>query len=203
MDDPNQAEVAMRIGSTALALCFSVVAALPLSTPVVGQNAHGCAGSDAVVSLPTPLNKWAQILCTPYGQVITGGDGWIWVEPVRDALVVIPSQTLDGNAKPVGDSGDSKDTKAYFTKIVMTKISGEEFDRAFQTFHADFEPKDGKPAGYRLELTTAAGDGLQLYFFDYVTYGWGIACPYGSCDLASRFVMVNMKSKPQPLGPAI
>jgi hypothetical protein len=187
MDDPNQAEVAMRIGSTALALCFSVVAALPLSTPVVGQNAHGCAGSDAVVSLPTPLNKWAQILCTPYGQVITGGDGWIWVEPVRDALVVIPSQTLDGNAKPVGDSGDSKDTKAYFTKI----------------FHADFEPKDGKPAGYRLELTTAAGDGLQLYFFDYVTYGWGIACPYGSCDLSSRFVMVNMKSKPQPLGPAI
>jgi hypothetical protein len=47
----------------------------------------------------------------------------------------------------------AKPPKVYFTKIVMTKISGEEFDKPFQTFHANFE--DGQARGIP-ELTPRA-----------------------------------------------
>jgi hypothetical protein len=171
-----------------------------MSAPVAAADTGACPvnASDAVVSLPSPLNKWAEIICTPYGQVITGHNGWVWIEPVNRALVVIPSGTLDTEPPPTAVS------KAYFTKVEMTKIEGEEFEKAWAKFHADFKSSDAKPTGYKLVLSTASGDGLQLYFFDHKTYGWGISCPYGTCDTSSRFVIVNIAPKPKPaLPPAI
>ncbi len=119
----------------------------------------------------------------------------MWVEPQKQALVVIPSSNFDE-----GTDVAVQAQKAYFTKIQVTKISGEEYDRAMGNFRtAAFDRNDGKPAGYRVDLSTASGTGLELYFFDYFTYGWGISCPDGTCDLSSRFVIFNMNHEPQKL----
>jgi hypothetical protein len=85
-------------------------------------------------SRPTQTDE--EILCTPWGQVA-------WAGITTSASRTGSTQVRDGKA-----------TKVYFTKIVMTKISGEEFDKAFQTFHADFE--DGQARGIP-ELTSASG----------------------------------------------
>jgi hypothetical protein len=147
--------------------------------------------SEAVTILPAPLDRWAQIRCTPAGYVITGREGWLWLEPNHQALVVIPAQTFGRQAGP--------DANAYFTKIQVTRVTGAEFEKAYEAFHAGFDPKDAKPAGYRLDLSTMDGNDIRLYLFDYFTYGWGMACSKDVCDRSSRFVMLNMKEDPKPL----
>jgi len=147
-----------------------------------------------VTKLPAPLNRFAQVFCTTRGQVITGHDGWLWVQPDNESLVVIPSTSFDAKPAPAALG------KAYFTKVEVKKINGDEYERAIGNFRtAAFDRNDGKPAGYRLDLTTAGGEGLELYFFDYFTYGWGISCPAGQCDLSTRFIIFNMKHEPQKL----
>lgn len=190
----------MKIRPITWALCLSTIAlGLPMSAPVAQTSPQACAvsPSNAVVSLPAPLSKWAEVLCTPYGEVIIGHDGWVWLEPIHRALVVIPSTTLDTSKPPAGNA------KAHFTKVEMKKIDGEEFDRAYAEFHVGIEAKQSNPTGYRLDLSTVSGDGLQMYFFDYKAYGWGISCPNGTCDPSSRFVIVNVNPNPKPLPPAI
>ena len=134
--------------------------------------------------------------CTSAGYVITGREGWIWIEPNNKALVVIPS----GRSKvtPICTTAT-----AYFTKVEVTKVSGDEFEKAYEVFHAGFDPKDAKPAGYRIDVTTMAGNDIRLYMFDYFTYGWGMACSKEACDPSSRFVMLNMTQDPKPLPPPI
>lgn len=157
-----------------------------------GQQMMSCmASSDAVTTLPAPLNRWGQLRCTPAGYVITGREGWVWLEPTHKALVVIPSQSF---GRPEGP-----DPNAYFTKIQVTKVIGAEFDQAYEVFHAGFDPKDAKPSAYRLDVTTMDGKDIRVYMFDYFTYGWGMACSKDACDRSSRFVMLDMNKDPQPL----
>jgi hypothetical protein len=185
---------------------FGVALAVPLMTvlsygsttladedvqPTDGRETACVPASDAVTTLPTPLNRWAQLRCTSAGYVITGREGWIWIEPNNKALVVIPAQTF---GRPEGP-----DPSAHFTKIQVTRVTGEEFDKAYEVFHAGFDPKDAKPAGYRLDVTTMDGNDIRVYMFDYFTYGWGMACSKDACDSSSRFVMLNMKEDPKPL----
>ena len=160
-----------------------------------GQHASCMASSEAVTTLPTPLNRWAQLRCTSAGYVITGREGWIWLEPTHKSLVVIPSQTF---GRPEGP-----DPNAYFTKIQVTKVTGEEYEKAYETFHAGFDPKDAKPAAYRLDVSTMDGNDIRVYMFDYFTYGWGMACSKDACDSSSRFVMLDMNKDPQPLSQPI
>ena len=183
------------------------ILALALSVPLMGVLMYGsttfanegnpdeeaCAvAPEAVTTLPAPLSRWAQVRCTSAGYIITGREGWVWVEPNHNALVVIPSQTF-------GAEADLHDSTSYFTKVAATKVTGEEFDKAYEVFHAGFDPKDAKPAGYRIELTTMSGNDIRLYMFDYFTYGWGMACSKDACDASSRFVMLNMSEDPKPL----
>jgi hypothetical protein len=156
-----------------------------------GQQAVCESSPDAVVTLPAPLNRWAQVRCTKAGHIIAQREGWLWIEPNHNALVIIPSQTFDRQAEP--------DSSAYFTKIELARVTGEEFEWAYGVFHAGFDPKDAKPAGYRLDVSTKDGKDIRLYMFDYFTYGWGMACAQEACDQSSRFVMLNMNEDPQPL----
>lgn len=181
------------------------ILALAFSVPLFGVLSYGstqadenysmesCGGGlEAVTTLPAPLDRWAQMRCTSAGYVMTGREGWIWIEPNHNALVVIPSQKFEEQA-------DLSDNSSYFTKVEATKVSGEEFDRAYDVFHAGFDPKDAKPSAYRVDLTTMAGSDIRLYMFDYFTYAWGMACSKDACDPSSRFVMLNMKEDPRPL----
>ena len=197
----------MRNQLLAVALCAPLMAtgSVMFSPSNADESACGVAPAEAVMTLPRPLNKWAQIVCTKSGQVITGHDGWVWIEPTRHAVVIIPSQSLKSQLQENKVDMDPADAvgQSYFTKIELTKVKGDEFDKVYEVFHSGFDAKDGKPTAYRLDLTTMAGKEIRLYMFDYFTYGWGMACSAEACDPASRFVMLNMSEDPKALPPAI
>jgi hypothetical protein len=158
---------------------------------------HDCAGSppDAITALPAPLNKWGEIVCTPYGQMLTSHAGWMWLMPDLDT-VLIPAQLTDQQPEPVGN-------RVYFTKIDLVKVKGAEFDEAYGSFHEGFDEREVKPDGYRVDITTVEGKSLRMYFFDYDTYAWGISCPENKCVTDTRFMILDRSTPPKPRTPSI
>src|SRR3979409_1711336 len=123
----------MRTRVFAVALFAPMIAmGSALFSPGAAQDSScGVSPAEAVSTLPAPLNKWAQIVCTQSGQVITGHEGWVWIEPTRHAIVLIPSQNLKADPDGVAIAPDPAKAgaadKSYFTKIEFTKVNGDEF----------------------------------------------------------------------------
>lgn len=158
---------------------------------------HECSGTppDAVTALPAPLNRWGQIVCTPFGQMLGSRKGWMWLMPDLDP-VFIPAQLSDADPQPLGN-------KIYFTKIDVARVNGAEFDDAYRTFHEGFDDAEVKPDGYRVDMTTVEGKSIRMYFFDYDTYAWGMTCLDNKCDPDTRFMVLDRNTPPKPREPSI
>jgi hypothetical protein len=189
----------MRIRHCLFSLSVLTVA-VPLTSvpPAAAADVHDCSGlsNDAVKTVPMPLAKWAQVACTPIGEVMMSKDDWIWIMPDASGMVFIPSQIVDGDPKELGNG-------SYFTKIDVQKVNGEEFDRAYDTFHIGFDDKEVKPDGYRVDLQSVSGQTMRVFFFDYDTYAWGMTCEGDKCDPQTRFMVLDKNHRPEPRQPAI
>jgi hypothetical protein len=172
---------------------ITLSSAAPADTPA----GHDCTGSppDAITALPAPLNKWGKIVCTPYGHILASREGWMWLLPDLDP-VLIPAQVPDSQPEKVGNS-------VYFNKIEVARAKGEEFEQAYGVFHKGFDDQEVKPDAYRVEMTTAQGKSLKMYFFDYDSYAWGMECPGSACDADTRFMILDMKTPPKARQPSI
>lgn len=174
----------------AVSSVFRRVVAFIVLISVSGYAAAGpvgdCAGTpaEAVVNLPSPLDKWGQIACTSYGHVITNKNGWIWSQPGSYSPVFIPSQMVRENPQKLG-------SESYFTGIDMASVEGDEFDNAYRALIEGLDTDDTRPQGYRLDATSVSGKRLKLYFFDYDESVWGIWCRE-ECDPLSRFMILDM-----------
>jgi hypothetical protein len=149
------------------------------------------APADAVKTLPVPLAKWGQLICTPMGFALTGGGDWIWVDPKDRSRVVIAA-----------DRGQDSGAPAYFTKIAATEVSGAEYDMVYSVIHRGLADEQ-KPKGYRIDLQSADGAEATLYAFDYFSYVWSIGCDHAMCDPSSFFIMLNRNVKPEDLKPPV
>src|SRR5947207_10738507 len=126
------------------------VGALLLWMATIGSAlADPCAGSPtaAVMKLPSPLDKWGTIVCTPYGHIISNHEGWFWTQEGGYYPVFVPSQMVRDNPARFGN-------KSYFTAIELARVQGEEFNRAYEAVHVGFAPDKVLPDGYRLDLTS-------------------------------------------------
>jgi hypothetical protein len=106
----------MRAVLTAAILSFGLsVSLLHDSDAAVDQY---CAGTPAgaVMTLPAPLDQWAELYCTEYGHVIAARDGWRWSLPGAYRAVFVPAQTGTDFPLTLGNT-------SYFTRIDMAEIS--------------------------------------------------------------------------------
>lgn len=177
---------------------LTISAPLGFASPAAALEGHDCSGAsaDAVTKLSMPLAKWAQVACTPLGQVLMSRDNWVWIMPDASGMVFIPSQLADTVPQEIGD-------KSYFTKIDVQKVKGEEFNRAYSTFHVGFDDKEVKPDAYRVDLVSVSGQTMRMFFFDYDTYAWGMTCENDKCDPETRFMVLDKNHRPEPRQPAI
>lgn len=157
-----------------------------------------CAGSptEAVMTLPAPLNKWGEIRCTPYGHVLAAAGNWTWIWPDGSGTVFIPSQLVMSYPQLLGN-------RSYFTNIEMARVRGAEFDEAYDTFREGLDLREVPPDVYRADLTSVLGKVMRVYFFDYDTYAWGMSCPDNNCVQDSRFIMLDRTHEPLPRRPPI
>jgi hypothetical protein len=173
-------------------------AVFALGAPSFAADETDCTGSSAaaVMTLPKPLDKWGRIACTQFGHVLTARDGWLWVMPRQRTPVFVPSQMVDRMPAPLGN-------KSYFAAIEMSRVSGEEFDRVYRTFHQGFDDRETLPEGYRADLTSVSGKSVTVYFFDYGSYAWGMECIAGICARNSRFMILDKEHMPIERGSSI
>jgi hypothetical protein len=156
------------------------------------DNATNCKGppDKAVTTLPAPLDEWGQIVCTPYGPVISAHDGWIWSRPGGYSPVWIPAQMVRDDPAELGGT-------VYFTKIDFVRVDGTEAETAYAGLHKMFSDPS-PPATYRLDVSSVSGRSLRLYFFENGSSRIGIWCTGGSCDPDSWFMVLDMKHPPEP-----
>jgi hypothetical protein len=182
--------------SLALLTLFATLAGEVHSPAVALDNDCNGTPPGAVMTLPAPLSKWGRVSCTPFGHVLTSHEGWAWVFPDGGSSMLIPSQLGVRSPRPVGNS-------SYFTKIELRRVTGEEFQDAYDVFHKGLDDREPNPDGYRVDLETSSGKSLRMYFFDYDTYAWGMECSETDCDQDSRFAILDKKHKPQLRQPSI
>ncbi len=173
---------------TCIVISAMAVASLIVCTPA---NAKSCTGlpAAAVTTLPQPLARWAALVCTPYGQIISNHQEWIWSKPGSYSPVFVPSQMVVSDPKPLGSG-------SYFTNVTIAKVAGGQFQSAYSAFHKGFASDPQLPDGYRLDVMSVSGKKLVLYFFDYRTHAWGLWCPEEKCKPESRFMILNVAHKP-------
>ena len=154
------------------------------------------APADAVMTLSAPLDKWGRISCTPFGHVLGSHEGWVWSWPDGSGMVFLPSQMVPRDPLPLG-------SLSYFTKIEVVKVNGSELYDVYNLFRQGLEDNAVKPDGYRVDLTSVSGKTMRVYFFDYDTYAWGMACPDRVCHTDLRFMVVDKAHRPLPRQPSI
>jgi hypothetical protein len=165
-----------------------------MAARVSAARADDCAGTppQAVMELPQPLAKWGQLVCTPYGHIISNHAGWIWSNPGSYSPVFIPAQMVVDNPAPTGNL-------SYFTKIEMVEVTGKQYSDVYRTFHGHFGVDDKLPRAFKLDVDSVPGPPvthLTLYFFDYGSSAWGMWCPHGKCDPTSNFMILDMAHRP-------
>jgi hypothetical protein len=181
-----------------ISVLFLAAAVLVLGAPSNAADESDCTGSSAtaVMTLPKPLDKWGRIACTQFGHVLTAHEGWLWVMPRQRTPVLVPSQMVDRMPVPLGN-------KSYFSAIDIVRVSGEEFERAYRTFHQGVDDRETMPDGYRADLTSVSGKSVTIYFFDYGSYAWGMECIAGICARNLRFMIVDKEHMPIERGSSI
>ena len=169
---------------------LTIVVVVLLSINTYAEPTGDCEGTPklAVIMLPEPLNNWAQILCTPYGHIITNKEGWVWSNPGSYSPVMIPSQIVRSSPEQVGND-------SYFTKIEMVEVTGKKAEASIQVFEAGFDVSKSKPNVFSLRVTSISGKTLGFNFFDYGDSQWGMWCNK-DCDPNSKFMLLNMAKRP-------
>ncbi|MBD1559865.1 hypothetical protein HC752_23330 [Vibrio sp. S9_S30] len=153
----------------------------------VNSNPVGdCTGTpkDAITLLPSPLNNWGQIVCTPYGHIISSKQGYVWSNVGTYSPVMIPSQMVRTNPKSIGN-------KSYFTSVEMDLLQGDDAVSSAKLFESGFDKSTSTPKVYSLRVKSISGKELGFKFFDYGDSQWGMWCNK-SCDPNSKFMILNM-----------
>ncbi len=165
-----------------LILVFIFALSFNVSSKPVGE----CDGTpeDAIISLPSPLQEWGQIVCTPYGHIISNKQGYVWSNVGSYSPVMIPSQMVRTQPKKTGNS-------SYFTSIKMTLLKGKEAKSSIELFETGFDKSGTTPKVYSLSVTSISGKKLGFNFFDFGDSQWGMWCNK-ECDPNSKFMILNM-----------
>jgi len=152
---------------------------------------------DAVLELPTPLDRWGQIYCTKFGHSLAAKERWLWTFPGAFAPVHLPAQMVRSQPKEVGHA-------AYFKSIELVALSGPDADAAAGklTKALGAKPDSAIANAFRLTLTNQAEQKHVVLFVqtaNEVQAGkslWALWCE-AECNGGMPFMLLNYEGKKQ------
>ncbi len=73
---------------------------------------------EAILVIPSPLDKYIKIGCTKFGHIIAAKENISWFVPGALTPVFLPAQMVKSNPKLVGNG-------IYFTELELTKLTNQ------------------------------------------------------------------------------
>jgi hypothetical protein len=188
----------MHKGKPLIFACVLAALLCSMSTSSRATDETECNGSalDAVTILPSPLRKWGQIVCTPFGHELRSRDGWIWASLEDISTVHIPSQMVARNPSAIGN-------ESYFTAIEAKELPGKDAAFALATFSDGLHLDEVGVKSYRVTLTSVSGGEIAMDVFDFGTFAGAMWCPDDGCVSSSRFLIMQDSSGTKSQPPSI
>ena len=133
------------------ALLYSSIA---MSDPV------NCEGSpnDSVTNLPSPIDNWALIFCSPSGHALAPIDGNIWLAPNGKPFLF---QSASLSSAPQLDNPHS----AYFSSVMHRKLEGQFKYGTNMMLTKVGLPEDQELQPWQLDVKTNKGALYNVFFY--------------------------------------
>ncbi len=177
---------------------FGVLAAMLLANSMVawGQEPMeiSCTDSapEAILELPSPIDRFAQVTCTNYGHVLTSKPNWLWTRPGGYSPVFFPAQMVRDAPKPVGG-------QFYFKRVTVTPLTPEKREAALKVAFRGIDYGDPKAIdAYRVSLGNNEDEVLEFEVFDDkenssgIESIWGFECQQNTdCKDGGPFLILD------------
>lgn len=131
--------------------CF-VLSTLIHAQPV---NCEG-APSDAKIELPSPIDKWAVIFCSPHGHVFAAIDGTLWMTDKNTPFM------FNANPQP---SANSTLHSAYFYKIIRRSLTGQSKLNANKVLAISTFVEDQTLQPWQVDLRSSENIRYSVFFY--------------------------------------
>lgn len=162
-----------RLRGLLLALVVGSAVAQPSSVDPFAAIILPCTGAppDAVLSIPAPADRWAQLICTRYGHMAVAAQDVHWTFYGSDQALFLPAQDAKETVVELGH-------QAYFVAIDAWRTDFEESSRIRDQYAKFFEPlaDASEPAVFKLRLTNQDGMRHTLYILDWHSHAAGLLC---------------------------
>jgi hypothetical protein len=139
----------MKIVTICICFLFSMIVQ---AKPVNCENAP----KDAQIELPSPIDKWAVIFCSPAGHVMGAIDGTLWMTDKNTPFM------FKANPKP---SSDSSTHSSYFYKILSRSLNGKSKAKANRILAGSTYIEDQSLQPWQLDLRSTEGILYNIFFY--------------------------------------
>jgi len=139
----------MKIATIFISFLFS---AIVQAKPVNCENAP----KDAQVELPSPINNWAVIFCSPEGHVMGAMDGTLWMTDKNTPFM------FKSNPQP---SPDASIHSSYFNEIIRRQLIGQFKISANKMLAKTTYFEDQSLQPWQLDLRSTEGILYNIFFY--------------------------------------
>lgn len=164
--------------------------ALPLLVASQGVLAQGfeldCdgAGDRAVTTVPSPMDRYAEVQCTIYGHMLRGAPGKEWVLPGTYSPVVISAQLYVEQPQVVEHA-------MHFRRITAETHRGREASAIFGAYAGFLLPPEDAPEVMELRAISNEGVEQRVYLFETGPGSlWGYTCQ-PVCEPGAPFMVMG------------
>ncbi len=115
------------------------------------------APKDSTTELPSPIDKWAVVFCSPKGHVIGATDGNLWIAPNGKPFM------FQASPKPAPDSSRHS---SYFTGAAHRKLKGQLKTNTNKMLAKATQKEDQSLQPWQLDITSNQGFRYNIFFYE-------------------------------------
>lgn len=139
-------------------LLLFALALFAINTVASPVNCEG-APKEAVTELPSPLNEWALVFCSPSGHAIAPIDGHIWLAPNGKPFLFQAAALTNA---PILEAPHS----AYYQSVVHRKLEGKQKYGTNMMLAKAGLPEDQSLQPWQLDVQSNKGILYNLFFYE-------------------------------------
>lgn len=138
------------------AILLLLITIIPIQLNAQSVNCEN-APKESTTVLPSPIDRWAVIFCSPKGHVLAAIDGNLWLAPNGKPFM------FQSNSKPAKENAQHS---SYFTGIAHTKLDGQQKTNTNKMLAMATKNEDQSLQPWQLDVKSNMGVKYNIFFFE-------------------------------------